>query len=104
MAAEAKKRGLELLSVYPGQIPVQKSVAEGIAAMRQIIDNCVAAGIKSVLMGGMGNPKFFDAYYEAIAQTCDYAAEKKIPISVKPPWRAQRYRGAVPPMHREGRP
>lgn len=81
---EVRKRGLDILSVYPGGIPVRKSVQAGVEAMRRIIDNCHAAGAKSILMGGIGNPKLYDAYYKAIAETCDYAAEKNIPITVKP--------------------
>ncbi|NOX56099.1 MAG: sugar phosphate isomerase/epimerase [Planctomycetes bacterium] len=81
---EVRKRGLDILSVYPGGIPVQKSVQAGVEAMRRIIDNCHAAGAKSILMGGIGNAKLYDAYYKAIAETCDYAAEKGIPITVKP--------------------
>ena len=84
IAEEVKKRGLQVISVYPGSIPVQKSVEAGIEAMRTIVDNCAAVGAKSLLMGGIGNEKYFDAYYKAIAETCDYAAEKNLPITVKP--------------------
>ena len=84
VGAEVKQRGLDVLSVYAGGIPVQKSVEAGVEAMRKIVDNCAAAGAKSVLMGGTGNAKLFDAYYKAIAETCDYAAEKNMPITVKP--------------------
>jgi len=81
---EVKKRGLDILSVYPGSIPVQKSVEAGIAAMRKIVDNCVIVGAQSILMGGIGKPDLYDAYYKAIAETCDYAAERNMPITVKP--------------------
>jgi sugar phosphate isomerase/epimerase len=81
---ELKKRGLSASSVYPGAIPVQKSLEDGIAALRRIVDNCVAAGVKSILMGGTGKADLYDAYYKAIAECCDYAAEKQIPITVKP--------------------
>ena len=36
------------------------------------------------MMGGVGDPKLYDAYYKAIAECCDYAAEKAVTISVKP--------------------
>ena len=81
---EVKKRGMAIPSVYGGGIPVNKSLEEGIAGMRRLIDNCAAAGAKSLLMGGMGNEKLFDVYYKAIAETCPYAAEKNVPITVKP--------------------
>jgi sugar phosphate isomerase/epimerase len=81
---EARGRGLEIPSVYGGPIPVNQSVEAGIEGMKRLIDNCTAAGAKSLLMGGMGNPKLYDAYYKAIAETCPYAAEKGLPITVKP--------------------
>ena len=36
------------------------------------------------MMGGVGDAAIFDAYYKAVAECCDYAAAKKIGISVKP--------------------
>lgn len=81
---EAKSRGLSIPSVYGGGIPVQKSLEEGIAGLRRLIDNCAAAGAKSLLMGGIGQEKYVASYYQAIAECCDYAAEKKLPISIKP--------------------
>jgi sugar phosphate isomerase/epimerase len=35
-------------------------------------------------MGGIGNEKLYNAYYKAIAECCDYAAEKGLGMSVKP--------------------
>ena len=81
---EVKKRGMDIPSVYGGGIPVTKSLEAGIEGLRKLIDNSVAAGAKSLLMGGMGNKKFYDVYYKAIAECCDYAAEKGLPITVKP--------------------
>ena len=81
---EVKKRGLSVSSVYGGGIPVQKSLEAGIQGMRQLIDNCVAAGARSLLMGGIGRAELVQPYYKAIAECCDYAAEKKLPITVKP--------------------
>jgi sugar phosphate isomerase/epimerase len=81
---EVKSRGMEISSVYGGNIPVDKSLEAGIQGLRRLIDNCVAAGARSLLMGGTGNEKLFDVYYKAIAECCDYAAEKNLPITVKP--------------------
>lgn len=81
---EAKSRGLSIPSVYGGGIEVAKSLEDGVASLRRLIDNCVAAGAKSLLMGGIGQEKLVAAYYQAIADCCDYAAEKKLPITVKP--------------------
>ena len=81
---EVKKRGLKVPSVYGGGIPVQKSLKAGIEGLRKLIDNCAACGAANLLMGGIGNEKLYKDYYKAIAECCDYAAEKNIGISVKP--------------------
>jgi sugar phosphate isomerase/epimerase len=81
---EVSKRGLRVPSVYGGGIPVAESVEAGIEGLRRLIDNCAACGAKNLLMGGTGNAKLYKAYYKAIAECCDYAAEKGIGISIKP--------------------
>jgi sugar phosphate isomerase/epimerase len=81
---EVKKRGLRVASVYGGGIPVSTSLEAGIAGMRKLIDNCAACGAKNLLMGGTGNEDLYDAYYKAIAECCEYAAERGVGISVKP--------------------
>jgi sugar phosphate isomerase/epimerase len=84
VAKELQERGLQVPSVYGGGIPVGESLEAGIAGMRRLIDNCVSVGAQSLLMGGTGNAKLYERYYQAIAETCDYAAEKGLPITVKP--------------------
>ncbi|MHC4631930.1 MAG: sugar phosphate isomerase/epimerase family protein [Planctomycetota bacterium] len=81
---EVKKRGLAVPSVYGGGIPVEKSLKAGIEGLKKLIDNCTACGAKNLLMGGTGNEKLYKTYYKAIAECCNYAAEKGIGISVKP--------------------
>jgi len=81
---EVRKRGLKVPSVYGGGIPVNESLEAGIKGLKKLIDNCVACGAASLLMGGIGNEKLYDVYYKAIAECCDYAAEKGIEISLKP--------------------
>ena len=81
---EVKKRGLALPSAYCGGIPVAKSLEAGIEGLKKLIDNCAACDAKNLLMGGVSDEKLYKAYYKAIAECCDYAAEKGIGISVKP--------------------
>ncbi len=81
---EARNRGLKIPSVYGGGIPVEKSLEAGIEGLKKLIDNCAACGAGNLMMGGIGDEKLYDAYYKAIAECCDYAAEKKVGISVKP--------------------
>ncbi|MFZ2147589.1 MAG: sugar phosphate isomerase/epimerase family protein [Sedimentisphaerales bacterium] len=81
---EAEKRGLDVLSVYGGDIPVAKSLGAGIEGLKKLIDNCAACDAKNLLMGGTGDEKLYKMYYKAIAECCDYAAEKGVGISIKP--------------------
>ena len=81
---EVRKRNLQVLSVYGGDIAVAKSLKAGIEDLRRLLDNCAACGAKNLLMGGTSSQKLYEAYYKAIAECCDYAAEKGISISIKP--------------------
>ena len=84
VSEEVRKRGLKVPSVYGGGIPVAKSLKAGIEGLRKLIDNCAACNVGNLLMGGIGNADLYDAYYKAIAECCDYAAEKGMGISIKP--------------------
>lgn len=81
---ECRKRNLSVPSLYGGGIPVEKSQEAGIQGMKRLIDNCVAAGIANLMMGGVSEPSLVEPYYRAIAECCGYAREKGIGISVKP--------------------
>jgi len=81
---ELKKRGLSCPCVYGGGFPVGQSLEPGIAALKKLVDNCVAAGAKALMVGGIGDPKLYDAFYKTIAECCPYAAEKGIEIVLKP--------------------
>jgi sugar phosphate isomerase/epimerase len=81
---EVKKRGLAVLSVYGGDIPVAESFDAGIKGLKRLIDNCAGCGAKNLLMGGTGDEKLYQPYYKAIAECCGYAAEKGLGISIKP--------------------
>ena len=80
---EVRKRGMKIPSIYGGGIPVAKSLEAGIEALRKLIDNCVAAEGASLLMAGAG-AKLHDRYCKAVAECCHYAAEKNLPITLKP--------------------
>jgi sugar phosphate isomerase/epimerase len=81
--AECKQRKLHVPSVYGGGIPVKESLEAGIAGLRKLIDNCAIVKADNLLMGGVGED-LHEPYYKAIAECCDYAAEKNVGISVKP--------------------
>ncbi|KPK69733.1 MAG: hypothetical protein AMJ84_08970 [Acidithiobacillales bacterium SM23_46] len=81
---EVKKRRMQIPSVYGGGIPVNESLKTGIDALRKLIDNCAAAGARSLMMGGVGDADLYEPYYKAIAECCDYAADKGVEIVLKP--------------------
>ena len=81
---DVSKRGLTVPSLYGGGIPVSDSLKAGIEGLKRLIDNCAACGARNLLMGGIGNEDLYELYYKAIAECCDYAAQKEIGISVKP--------------------
>jgi sugar phosphate isomerase/epimerase len=80
---EVRGRGLEIPSVWGGGIPLE-SVEAGVEGLKRLINNCVAARAKSLLMGGIEKPELYERYYGAIARCCDYAAERKVAITLKP--------------------
>ncbi len=84
VAAELKKRDLSVPSVYGGDIGVARGLQAGIDDLRRLIDACAAVGAKDLLMGGTGDAKLHDNYYKAVAESCAYAAEHGMGISVKP--------------------
>ncbi len=80
---EARSRGLAIASMY-GNVDVRNSLDEGTALLTRLIDNAAGAGCASILLGGTTNAELTDAYYEAVALCCDYAAEKGVGLCIKP--------------------
>jgi sugar phosphate isomerase/epimerase len=82
---EAKSRGLTIVSAW-GNIDVRKSVDDGIAGLRKVIDNFSISsnGGSTLLLGGTSNPDLVENYFKVIAECCDYAAEKGVGLSLKP--------------------
>jgi len=81
---EVKQRGLKVPCVYGGDFPVQQSLEAGVKGLRTLIDNCAAVAAASLMLGGLGDVKLYRTYYKAVAEVCDYAAEKKVGIVLKP--------------------
>jgi sugar phosphate isomerase/epimerase len=84
IANEVAKRGLKTISLYAGDFPVSKSVAAGIAGLKKLIDYSTLLGCPNLLLGGTGDAKLVLDYYKVVAECCDYAASKKVGLSVKP--------------------
>jgi sugar phosphate isomerase/epimerase len=83
VGGEAKKCGLEIPSIYGGQINVQR-YDSAVVDLRHLIDLCAAAGAKNLLIAGVGELAQYGVYYGAIADCCDYAADKKLGLTIKP--------------------
>jgi sugar phosphate isomerase/epimerase len=83
MGEEAAKRGLKLVSAY-GDFSVAKSVEDGIGGLKKLIDHCVAAACPNLLLGGVSDPKLYDAYFKVVKESCDYAVAKGVGLSMKP--------------------
>ncbi|MBL7037930.1 MAG: sugar phosphate isomerase/epimerase [Pirellulaceae bacterium] len=77
---EAKKRDLTITNVYGGGIPLDK----GGESLHKMIDNCAAAGAWSVLLAHMGNEETYEVCCKTVAECCDYAAERRVVIVLKP--------------------
>ena len=64
------------LSVYP----VHPKDPE----FKRFIDNVALAGAKYILSCGTGNEEQYDAYFELMKQSADYAAERGVVLTLKP--------------------
>lgn len=84
MGEEVRRRGMETLSIYAGDFPVQKSVEAGVAGLRLLIDHCAAIRCPNLLLGGTGKEQLVRDYYQVVAECCDYALSKRVGLSVKP--------------------
>ena len=80
---EVRKRGLKTLSVF-GDFSVAESLEKAIQELRRLIDNCAACNCPNLLLGGTSEQKYYQPYYQAIAENCDYALSKAVSLSIKP--------------------
>jgi len=81
---EARSRGLRIASLYGGNFDVRKSVTEGIAGLKRLIDCSSVCSCPNLLLAGIADQKLVENYYKVVAECCDYAAGKGVGISVKP--------------------
>ncbi len=78
IGAEAKQRGLEVISMWADQFSTDNT-----DGLKRLIENSAACGCPNLLLGGT-DEKHADAYYKIVAECCDYAAAKGVGLSVKP--------------------
>ena len=84
MAAAAKARGLGIVSAFGANFLSKGSIAESIIRLRRLVDNVAACGCPGLLLGGAGSPEVVDDYYKIVAECCDYAASKRVGLTIKP--------------------
>jgi sugar phosphate isomerase/epimerase len=83
MGEEAAKRGLKICSAY-GTFNLSQTVSESVAELKKLIDNCAAAGVPNLMLGGVSEEKLYQPYYQTVAECCDYAAARKLDLCIKP--------------------
>ncbi len=80
---EVAQRGLKTASVY-GDFRLGSSHAASVQALQRLIDHCVTCDSGDLLLGGTSEQEQYEPYYKAIADCCDYAAERKVRMTIKP--------------------
>ena len=78
VGAEAKRRGLKVISLWGGEFPTDST-----AGLKRLIDNSAACGCPHLMLGGTSG-KLQAAYYKIVADCCDYAMAKGVGLSIKP--------------------
>jgi sugar phosphate isomerase/epimerase len=84
IAAELQKRKLVAISIYAGAFPVDRSINDGIAGLRKLIDYAVICKCPNLLLGGTTEETLVEPYYKVVAECCDYAATEGVGLTVKP--------------------
>lgn len=81
---EIRKRGLTLVTLSGGSFDAKKPIDEGIAQLKRLINNAVSCGAPVIQLNDIANPELEDSYYKVIAECCDYGADKRVLLTVKP--------------------
>jgi sugar phosphate isomerase/epimerase len=81
---EVRKRGLETISIYIGNFPVEKGIAAGVSGLKGLIDNTAACRCPGLLLGGTNKPDLVRPYFKIVAECCDYAEERGVHFTIKP--------------------
>lgn len=81
---EVKDRGMDIPLIFAGGFPADLSVDAGVEGLKKLIDNCAAAGGKTLMVVGTETQALFNVYCRIIAECCAYAAEKNVGLTLKP--------------------
>ena len=82
------KRSVESHGLRPAVLlanpPLDLPVAQAVEQFRRLIDNAQLLGADYVLSSGTDNEEQYETYYQVMAQCCDYAAQQKVMLTLKP--------------------
>lgn len=81
---EASSRGLKIASVSGHSFDKNKPLEVSITELKKLIDNCAACNCPALMLNGISAPESVEIYYKIIAECCDYAADKKVGLTLKP--------------------
>jgi sugar phosphate isomerase/epimerase len=81
LKAQVAKHGLTPSTVL-GINPLGQP--DAVEQFKRFIDNVAAAGATYILSCGTGKEEQYDDYYELMRQTCGYAADKGVVMTLKP--------------------
>ncbi|MGD8239597.1 MAG: sugar phosphate isomerase/epimerase [Armatimonadota bacterium] len=83
LKAQVTGHGLSPSTVL-GINPLGQPMPEAVEQFKRFIDNVAASGSKYILSCGTSNEEQYDDYYELMRQTCGYAADKGVVMTLKP--------------------
>jgi sugar phosphate isomerase/epimerase len=84
VGAELKSRGLRLVTLSPGGFDLAKPIDEGIRQLRRLVDLAVICGAPCVQVNDPAKPELDPGFYKVMAEGCDYAAAKRVLLTVHP--------------------
>ena len=83
IAADLKQRKLQCASVYGDYTPTAE-VAANVRALERLVEHAATCGSPDLLLGGVGDVQLQEPYYRAIREVCDFAASKRVRLTIKP--------------------
>lgn len=83
IAADLKQRKLQCASVYGDYTPTAE-VSANVRALERLVDHAATCGSPDLLLGGVGEVQLQEPYYRAIREVCDFAASKRVRLTIKP--------------------
>jgi sugar phosphate isomerase/epimerase len=84
IGVEVTTRGLRIATLSAGSFETDQPPATGVAQLRHLVDLAVACGAPALQVNDPAKADVEDAFYQVVAECCDYAAEKKVALNIHP--------------------